>query len=229
MSMYVMLPGYIQSKGKNKRGYEVLAAKIYCLDSPTYKDKHHNKLKQSICVASAILDNSSTISKQIIYGATIEGMTNKTTVYALSDGAKNCWKALSVLSEHCAKIINILDWEHIGRKFKHAEQALPVGYHKQLESAKWRLWHGQSKCCLEKFNAIKNNLNSSAIKQLNTFIEYVMNNNTNLINYENQRNLNLPYTSNVMESAIGSLINEHQKINKKISWTQKGAHNILQI
>lgn len=221
--------GYIQPKEINKRGYEVLAAKFYRLDNLINKNKHHSELKQSTCVASALLDNSSTISKQIIYGATLEGMTDKTIIYALSDGAKNCWKVLSVLSKHCAKMINILDWEHIGRKFKHAEQSLPADYHKQLESAKWKLWHGQSKCCLEKLNEIKNNFKGNAAKQLDTLIEYITNNIDTLINYEKQRNLNLPYTSNVIESAIGSLINERQKINKKMSWTREGAHNILQI
>ena len=39
----------------------------------------------------------------------------------------------------------------------------------------------------------------------------------------------LPYTSNVIESAVDTLINERQKKNKKMSWTREGAHNVLQI
>ena len=60
-------------------------------------------------------------------------MTNKTIVYALSDGAKNCWSVLSILSGQCSQLIKILDWEHIGRKFKHVEQDLPDEFKEQLE------------------------------------------------------------------------------------------------
>jgi len=35
--------------------------------------------------------------------------------------------------------------------------------------------------------------------------------------------------SNVIESAIGTVINSRQKENKRMSWTRDGAHNILQI
>ena len=80
-------------------------------------------------------------------------MTKESVIYALSDGAKNCWSALKALLKHCKKMITILDWEHIGRKFKNVEQSLVVDYHKRLESAKWKLWHGKKEDCLEKLNA----------------------------------------------------------------------------
>ena len=65
--------------------------------------------------------------------------------------------------------------------------------------------------------------------KLNTLIEYLINNEKYLINYGEQKNNGLPYTSNVIESAVDTLINERQKKNKKMSWTREGAHNILQI
>ena len=143
-------------------------------------------------------------------------MTKESIVYALSDGAKNCWSALKVLSKHCNKMITILDWEHIGRKFKNTEQALEVDYHKRLESAKWKLWHGKSEEYLEKLYTIQDDLGDSENKQFGKLLKYIENNLSHLINYEKQRNNNLPYTSNVVESAVDTLINDRQKKNKKM-------------
>jgi len=221
--------GHIRPKEQNICSYEVLAAKFYQLDTQAKKNNHHTLLKKSTCVASGLSDRAATIKKQVIYGAKSEGMTNKSIVYALSDGAKNCWSALKILVKRCKEMIPILDWEHIGRKFKNVEQMLAVDYHKRLESAKWRLWHGQSEVCLKKLNVIKDDLGNCNNKKLEKLIKYLQNNTPYLINYEEQRNKGLPYTSNVIESAIDTLINERQKRNKKMSWTRKGAHNILQI
>ena len=71
--------------------------------------------------------------------------------------------------------------------------------------------------------------NAGGIKKLDELLKYIRNNLPSLINYERQRNAGLPYTSNVIESAIDTLINERQGKNKKMSWTRKGAHVILQI
>lgn len=220
--------GHIQPKKQKKRSYEVLAAKFYRLDAKVQKDNHHTLLKESTCVASGLSDKAATIKKQIIYGAKSEGMTDKSIVYALSDGAKNCWSALKGLAKWCREVIPILDWEHIGRKFKNVEQILSIDYHKRLESAKWRLWHGQGGVCLEKLNSIKNDLGYTN-KKLEELIKYLQKNSQYLINYERQRNKGHPYTSNVIESAVDTLINERQKKNKKMSWTRNGAHNVLQI
>ena len=221
--------GHIQPKEKGLRSYEVLVAKCYNLENNVEKDQHHTELLKSTCVASALADHGETIKKQLIYAALSEGMTKETVVYALSDGAKNCWSALSVLSGQCFQLIKILDWVHIGRKFKHVEQSLSEEFKEQLESSKWKLWHGKSNECIAKLEFIKTSLKDIENIKLNTLIEYLINNEKYLINYEQQKRNDLPYTSNVIESAVDTLINERQKKNKKMSWTREGAHNILQI
>ena len=50
----------------------------------------------------------------------------------------------------------------------------------------------------------------------------------NIINYQERQDSKLPFTSQLAESSINSIINERQK-NKKMQWTRVGAHNILQI
>ena len=67
-----------------------------------------------------------------------------------------------------------------------------------------------------------------AYRAPNSLIYYIKNNENHLINYSEYRNAGLPYTSNVIESAIGTIINSRQKENKRMSWTRDGVHNILQ-
>jgi acid stress-induced BolA-like protein IbaG/YrbA len=221
--------GHIQSKDKDLRSYEVLVAKCYNLENQVERDQHHTELLKSTCIASALSDQGETIKKQLIYAALSEGMTKETIVYALSDGAKNCWSVLSILSGQCSQLIKILDWEHIARKFKHVEQNLSDELKDKLESANRKLWHGNSKDCIEKLVCIRNELGEIENKKLNNLTEYLVRNEHYLINYGEQRNNDLPYTSNVIESAVDTLINERQKKNKKMSWTREGAHHVLQI
>jgi hypothetical protein len=47
--------------------------------------------------------------------------------------------------------------------------------------------------CLEKLNAIKNNLGDVENKQLDELLKYINDNLSCLINYEEQRNSGLPY------------------------------------
>lgn len=221
--------GHIQSKEKEVRGYEVLAAKFYDIHNRIEKDENHSEIIKSTCVASAILDHGETMKKYMMYGALSEGMTSKTTVFAVSDGAENCWNALRSLSGYCGNIIYILDWEHIGRRFKHIESSLSEDGLSLLESAKWKLWHGLYHDCVEKLEQIDFKYFNCENKKLNSLIYYIKNNENHLINYSEYRTAGLPYTSNVIESAIGTVINSRQKENKRMSWTRDGAHNILQI
>jgi len=46
-----------------------------------------------------------------------------------------------------------------------------------------------------------------------------------LVNYEEREQQNKPYTSQVAETHIDSIINERYK-SKKMQWTREGAHNV---
>jgi hypothetical protein len=97
--------GHIKSRKKDSRGYGVFAAKFYNIENRTERDENHSEIIKSTCVASAI-ENGSDIMKQYMrYGALSEGITSKTTVYAVSDGAENSWNALRSLYGYCGNII----------------------------------------------------------------------------------------------------------------------------
>ncbi len=48
------------------------------------------------------------------------------------------------------------------------------------------------------------------------------------MNYHIRKIKGLPYTSQLAETSVNSLINDRQK-NKKMQWSRSGAHHILQI
>ena len=55
------------------------------------------------------------------------------------------------------------------------------------------------------------------------------NNRDYLINYDEREKANKPFTSQVAESHIDSIINARHKRKQKMQWTREGAHNVLQI
>ncbi|MGK7911602.1 MAG: hypothetical protein AB4050_09005 [Synechococcus sp.] len=50
-----------------------------------------------------------------------------------------------------------------------------------------------------------------------------------LVNDEEREQTNQPYSSQVAESHIESLVNARQKKSGKMQWTRDGAHKVLQI
>ena len=50
-----------------------------------------------------------------------------------------------------------------------------------------------------------------------------------MVNYQEHKSANLPFTSTYAEISVNAVINARQKDNKKMQWTREGAHNILQI
>lgn len=222
--------GHIPTNIKGKRSYEVLAGKVYRPENLAKTNDNKNSLRSSTCIASAKPDGQRTIKKQFLYAALKEGMTNDTTVYLIADGAKNCWSAASLCENYCKQVISILDWSHIGRAFKLAEQELPSNYHENLDSAKWSLWHGDSIKCQSKLVAIDIALRDEMkLPKLTKLRKYIENNAPNIINYADYKTKGLPYTSSIIEGAIDNIINYRQKRTRKMQWTREGAHPVAQL
>ncbi len=60
-------------------------------------------------------------------------------------------------------------------------------------------------------------------------MSYIINNKDGITDYAARRNAGLPFTSNLAESTVNTLINERQKGQQKMLWSREGAHSILQI
>lgn len=221
--------GHVQNREKNKRSFEELVATAYRPEDLVEISSNRKEIKHKVSVASAI-KNGQKIIKTLTKNACLQlGMTKETSIIALTDGASNCWSIVEHISKYCKEVIKILDWFHIGKKFKERESKIPEDLIENYNSAKWKLWHGKPKDSLEKLIKLKNSLiDEVAIKNIEELIFYINSNIENIVNYQQRQDKYLVFTSQLAESSINSIINERQK-NKKMQWSRNGAHNLLQI
>ena len=148
----------------------------------------------------------------------------------IRDGAKNCWAVVAAIQPECATLECILDWFHIAQKFQQVKNALGEAFAASLESAKWKLWHGNADDALTKLAVLRDNVPDEGQRsKLTGLYEYLHRNQAYLVNYDARAQANKTYTSQVAESHVDALINARHKRTKKMQWTREGAHHVLQI
>ena len=120
--------GHIKSKGAG-RSFEAMIATVYRPENIKKVDKHHNSITKKSTVASAKSDAQQTMNALFKSACEAQGMNKKTEVICLADGAENCRSIAYSISNYCKNVTYILDWFHIGMKFKNHN--LPI-YQKLL-------------------------------------------------------------------------------------------------
>jgi hypothetical protein len=222
--------GHLPSKDKKQRSFEAMIGTAYLPSAVKVQDKYHTKITRKTCVASAQDDKQEAMKKLFKNACLKDGMSIPTKVTALTDGAKNCWGMVDCIDSSCHSITQVLDWFHIGKKFKEREHAIPDALKDLYHRVKWHLCHGQPEASLLRLGQLKENIaNENTLNKLKTTETYIKNNAENIVNYHRRRLNNQPYTSNVAESNVNTLINSRQKKNQKMQWTREGAHDILQL
>lgn len=221
--------GHVQDYTKDKHSFEEMISTCYNLSKRTVDDNGKATISERISVASAKYDKQATIKKLTTNACKRLGMTSNTYVVGLTDGAKNCWSIITALEKECAQLERILDWFHIGKKYKERESKIPVELRELYAKSKWHLWHGKPKTALLRLEQLYDQLELVESKQkLKQLMTYIKNNQTMIVNYRRRQKAKLPYSSQLAETSVNSVINERQK-NKKMQWSRHGAHNILQI
>jgi len=110
------------------------------------------------------------------------------------------------------------------------KNALDEAFTASLESAKWKLWHGNAHDALMKLALLRDNVSEEGHRsKLTGLYEYLHRNQAYLVDYDAREQANQTYTSQVAESHIEALINVRHKRTKKMQWTRAGAHHVLQI
>lgn len=222
--------GHIHDKDLEKRSFEAMCAKIYRPESVIEITEKRTEIINKNCAASAKNDKQSTMKKHLLRAAELQGLTEKTMITALADGAKNCWSIINALEGHCKKLDRILDWFHIGKKFENVIKGINSEYSKELKTIKAEFWHGKAVAGLEMLEQLKTKITVAEEKsKVNGLLIYLKSNKDYIANYNKQAMENKPYTSQVAESTVEHLINDRHKKNQKMQWTREGAHNILQI
>jgi hypothetical protein len=135
-----------------------------------------------------------------------------------------------VFKPYCQSLESILDWFHIAKKFQNVKAALGSAFEKSLDTAKWELWQGKAEAALAKLSLLRENLNQQDKQaKIKGLYDYLKQNQSYLVNYQQRERTNQTYTSSVAESHIDSLINARHKKTGKMQWTRSGAHQVLQI
>ena len=222
--------GHIHDKDPGKRSFEAMCAKGYRPESVIEITEKRSKIVSRNCAASAKDDSQKTMRTNLLRAAEAQGLTKETQITALADGAKNCWKVINVLKEHCQELVCVLDWFHIGKYFENVIKSINIDYSKELIETKSLFWHGKAIDGIKMLEQLKNKVAIQKEKsKVNGLLIYLKSNKEHIVNYNKQAMENKPYTSQVAESTVEHLINDRYKKSQKMQWTREKAHNILQI
>ena len=221
--------GHIKARG-NTRSFEAMIATVYRPENIKKVDKNHNLITKKSTVASAKSDSQQSMYALFKSACESQGMNKNTEVTCLADGAENCRSIAHSIEAYCKNVTYIIDWFHIGMKFKNYSSAVPEEYKELYNSIKWNLWHGNADKALQRFDELNSLIDDgAALTKLDKLYIYIENNKSGIVNYEARKNSELIFTSNLAESTVNTLINERQKGKQKMLWTRDGAHNVLQI
>ncbi len=173
-----------------------------------------------------------------------QGMQMNQKIEFLSDGAENLRNLQTMMypeAEHT------LDWFHITMRItvlnqfaKGLEKSDPEHgpkITKNLESAKWYLWHGNIENALDKLEdcycsleceEIKYENCKKFLKHLDEMDTYIRNNSHLIPNYGEKYRYGETITTAFVESTINEVVAKRMVKKQQMQWTHQGAHYLLQ-
>lgn len=220
--------GHVIDKDPDKRSFETLTAVLYQPKNIVINETtNQGEITDKSCAASALNDGQIFMKQAVLKAAREQGMTQKTKLTSLCDGAVNCWTIVDSLEPHVGFITRILDWFHITMKFKNLATYDATDF---IEKAKWSLWHGDSDKAIVRLNELlRLTKGEKEIEKIRKLIIYITNNREYIVDYEDRKNKGLVFTSHMAESTVESIINQRCKAKQHMSWTRDGLHGLLQI
>jgi hypothetical protein len=162
-----------------------------------------------------------------IVAALKQGLSPRTNITALCDGAENCWKIVEALAPLCASLTSILDWFHLSMKIQ--TMALPEGLKPKLDRIKWHLWRGKTENALTRLGSLIENCPKSYKQRLEKLKAYIKNNTAKIVDYRKRQKNGLVFTSHLAESTVESLINQRCKGQQHMRWSREGLEPLLQL
>jgi len=101
---------------------------------------------------------------------------------------------------------------------------------RDLESAKWKLWHGRSSSCLGRLAKLANWLDCghvrdvrsavAARRHIDDLIEYLHANRHALVNYRQRRHEGLPISTAFVESAVNEILSKRMIKKQQMRWNR---------
>ena len=115
-------------------------------------------------------------------------------------------------------------------KFQTIITTSPKDIQEELVHAKWKLWHGLKEDCYKKLEGIIIKIDDDKLKARTVKLkQYLINNDDILVNYDEKKNNNQPFTSQVAESTVENLVNSRCRQTGKMQWLRDGTHSLLQV
>ena len=217
--------GYVRSRHRRpERNFEVIAGKVIGLGGEQHR--------------FAFARNSSS-TEPFARALARVGIFSRTPATVLSDGdagLRNLQRR--VLPEATV----VLDWFHIALRFEHALRAagglgaetpnawLGEQRRRDIESAKWRLWHGRWKSCLIKLSEVRRWLEAGSIRNIagvralrghiDDLLSYLEANQSALVNYGAHRRRGEPISTAFVESAVNEIIAKRMIKKQQMRWNR---------
>jgi hypothetical protein len=217
--------GYLRSRHRRpERNFEVVAGKVLNRDGSQHRFAFARNGDSANEFAEALVT---------------AGVRTGTPATVLSDGDAGLWKLQRQVMPEATPV---LDWWHIAMRFEHALQAArglgantPAGHLRgyavrDLEGAKWLLWHGRSSSCLERltklagwFGAphVRNTLGAlTSEKYIRELVQYLRANRCALVNYGHRRHARLPISTAFVESAVNEIVSNRMIKKQQMRWNR---------
>ena len=217
--------GYVRSRHRRpERNFEVIAGKVIDADGTQHR--------------FAFARNGESVEQfaRALVRAGVRGHTPTTVLSDGDAGLRNLQRC--VLPEATA----VLDWFHIAMRFEHVLQAgtgLDAGTvdallgepcRRQIERAKWRLWHGRWRDCLVKLASVYRWTKARSIRDvvsvqtlqrhLQDLLAYLEANRSGLVNYGARRRRREPISTAFVESAINEIVARRMIKKQQMRWNR---------
>lgn len=220
--------GHIKSIEDGKRSFEAMTSVVYRPEALVANSTNtHNTLSSKHCAASAKADAQAEMISSTIVSALKQGLSPKTQITALCDGAENCWKIVEAFKPLSASVTCILDWFHISMKIQNI--SLPEKLKPKLDKVKWLLWHGNVESAITKLDLLIEEAPKAKRQRLEKLKHYLTNNADKIVNYQEREKAGGVFTSNLAESTVESLINQRCKGQQHMRWSREGINPLLQL
>ena len=217
--------GYLRSRHRRpERNFEVVAGKVVNRDGSQHRFAFARNGDSANEFAEALVT---------------AGVRTGTPATVLSDGDAGLWKLQRQVMPEATLV---LDWWHIAMRFEHALQAArglgantPAGHLRgyavrDLEGAKWLLWHGRSSSCLERLTKLAGWFGAPHVrnthgaltseKYIRELIQYLRANRCALVNYGRRRHARLPISTAFVESAVNEIVSKRMIKKQQMRWNR---------
>jgi len=220
--------GHIKSTEENENTFEAMTAVVYRPEAvKSNKKGTENYITNKSCAASAMSDCQEQMKKRTIIAALKQGLTPKTKITALCDGADNCWNIIDSLTPLSSSVEKVLDWFHLSMKIQNI--SLPESIKPKLLRIKWHLWRGNCDRAIQRLTELMDLEIGKSIEKIKKLKSYIDKNISKIVNYRERYKKGLPFTSQLGESTVESLINQRCKGQQHMRWSREGLDPILQI